>query len=322
MIGSAVLESPLADWLRRVFRAYRYAPVCPGHGLMRRAFRGVLGRHQRVRLRNGIRLELDLESNVQQAIFWGDGDYDLPLQWVVRELLPFGASCVDCGANCGYIGLLARRFREAPVWFVEPHPRLSALIRRNVALNGWESSCKVVEAAASDRDGEATLFEHARMDGSHSLLPDWCREATDVATPPTEIKVPLGTLPSLLGERPDLQRIGLLKVDAEGHDFTVLKGLGAWLDPRRIGIIHIELCTQRLEGYALLERAGYVGFGLPERNQRTLRRAYRDYHEGRPVALFEPLDPARHGDCETLWLPRQGPVAAFLNDLFRLARTP
>ena len=46
----------------------------------------------------------------------------------------------------------ARRFREAPVWFVEPHPRLAALIRRNVALNGWERSCTMVEAAASDRD--------------------------------------------------------------------------------------------------------------------------------------------------------------------------
>lgn len=320
MTASPVAESPLADRLRRIFRAYRYAPFCPGHGLMRRAFRSVLSRHQRVRLRNGIRLELDLESNVQQAIFWGDGDYDLPLQWVVRELLPFGASCVDCGANCGYIGLLARRFRGAPVWFVEPHPRLAALIRRNVALNGWEASCTVVEAAASDRGGEATLFEHARMDGSHSLLPDWCREAPDVATPPTEIKVPLGTLPFLLGDDPNLQSIGLLKVDAEGHDFTVLKGLGVWLDPRKIGMIHIELGTQRTEGYALLEAAGYTGFGLPPRNQRILRRDYREDRDGRPVALFEPLEPARHGDGETLWLPRRGLVADHLKHLFELAR--
>ena len=156
MIPPAASESVLAESLRRWFRAYRYAPISPAHGLVRRLFRSLIARHQRVRLRNGLRLELDLASVVQQAIFWLDGDYDLPLQWVIRELLPLGTACVDCGANCGYIGLLARRFREAPVWFVEPHPRLAAEVRRNVTLNGWDRDCTVVEAAASDHDGEAT----------------------------------------------------------------------------------------------------------------------------------------------------------------------
>lgn len=85
---------------------------------------------------------------------------------------------------------------------------------------------------------------------------------------------------------------------------------------------HSELEAQRSEGFALLKRAGCEGFGSPERNQLTLRRADLDPHEGRPVALFEPLDPARRGDCETLWRPRQGSGAAYLNDLFRLTGIP
>jgi FkbM family methyltransferase len=316
MTSSAASEPVLPEFLRRRFRAYRYAPISPAHGLVRRLFRSLIARHQRVRLGNGLRLELDLASVVQQAIFWLDGDYDLPLQWVIRELLPLGTACVDCGANCGYIGLLARRFREAPVWFVEPHPRLAGEIRRNVALNGWDRDCTVVEAAASDGAGEVTLFEHPSMDGSHSLLPDW--ERPSAAGPVLEIKVRRGTLPDLLGDSPKLEHIGLLKVDAEGHDFTVLQGLGDWLNPKRIGMIHLELGAQRAAGYQLLERAGYAGFGLPHRSPRELRRAFHAFDEGRPVAVFEPLDPARHGEVETLWLPRSGPAAAQLATLARL----
>ena len=83
-------------------------------------------------------------------------------------------------------------------------------------------------------------------------------------------------------------------------------------------MISLELGAQRSAGYTLLEQAGYAGFGQPHRSQRELRRALRDFNEGCPVAMFEPLDPARHGESETLWLPRNGPAAAQLATFARL----
>ncbi|HAB18985.1 MAG TPA: FkbM family methyltransferase [Verrucomicrobiota bacterium] len=316
MLPTPAQESALANVLRRFFRAYRYAPISPAHGLIRRICRSLVGQHQRIRLRNGLRLEIDLASEVQQTLFWFDGDYEPQLEWAIRELLPVGATCVDCGANCGYIGLLARRFRHSPVWFIEPHPRLAETIRRNVELNGWAGSCQVIEAAASDEAGETTLFESAHKDGSHSLEANWSDASSPGAR--SEIRVRRDRLPGLLGDSADLRHIGLLKVDAEGHDFAVLRGLGDWLNPARIGMVYVELSEAREAGFAMLDRAGFAGFGQPVRSQRQLRRTTRNLREGRPGVLFEPLDWSHPNPAETLWLPKDGPAARHLTFLAKM----
>ena len=308
MSTPAATESGLATSLRRFFHYYRHLPVSVGHSLLRRSLRALLKRHQIITLHNGIRLQVDLDRVVQHTIFWLDGDMEPQLEWVIRELLPIGGTCVDCGANCGLIGLLARRLRGAEVLFVEPHPRLADDVRRNIELNRWEHACRLVEAAASDTAGEATLFESVDYDGSHSLLADWIKNKPGRP----QIKVRMTTLKSILREHSKFERVDLLKVDAEGHDLAILRGLGDWLDPRRIPVIYVELARDREEGIQLLESSGYAGFGYRQLRRKPMRRLMARYGSGEPVAVFHPLRRTPDFTGESLWVGAGSGQAGFL----------
>ena len=315
MLEAISTESPWVRRVRRGYRAYRYAPVSPAHGLVRRLAGALVGRRHRIRLRSGIWMEIDLASEIQQTLFWTDGDYEPQLHWVVRELVPTGAQVVDCGANTGIIGLVARRFRSSPVSFIEPHPRLAETVRRNVALNGWESSCRIVEAAASDTVGEAVLYENAEEDGAHSLDAGWVGGPLGAR----QFRIRKAPLPDLLGDLPN-GPIGLLKIDAEGHDREVLEGLGAWLDPARIGALYVELGgDDRVRGADLLRRAGFTGFGQRPLRPRQQRAILRRLYAGEPAVLFEPIPPSSMPEGETLWVPMGGAVARHLGQIQHLA---
>ena len=260
---------------------------------------------QRIRLRNGLWVELDLRIPLQRTLFWLDGDLEPQLSWAIREFVPVGGAFVDCGANCGYFGLEARVCRQARVVFIEPHPRLAATIRANLALNGWAADCPVIEAAASDHRSSATLFLGGENDGSHSLLPDWVGAAQD----PPGVQVRLGTLAELLEPLPGFARVDFLKVDTEGHDWKVLLGLGDWLNPTRVRFLYTELGRDREPAVQLLTERGYTGFvargfrsGLEGR--RTARRAER----GEEVSFFVREDP-QAASREVLWCAKDSPAA-------------
>ncbi len=256
-------------------------------------------------------MEVDLEREVQSSIFWFDGGLEPELAWLVREFLPVGGTFVDCGANCGYIGLMARRLRHAKVLFVEPHPRLAETVRRNLGLNGWLEECEVVEAAASESAGTVTLFESGDRDGSHSLLADW----ENPSGSRREIAVAACTLSSLLEGRSGFERVDFLKIDTEGHDVAVLRGMGEWLCPPRVPVIYSEMGRDRESGWELLTRAGYRGFGYRALTRQPMRRLMKRYGEGAPVALFHPLDSASSATSETVWVASRSAAAQFLESL-------
>lgn len=304
-------ESRWAELLRRSYRVYRDSRLCVGHGAVRRLFRGLIARHQLITLGNGLRLELDLDREVQSSIFWFDGRLEPQLEWVIRELLPVGGTCVDCGANCGLIGLLALRLRRAHVVMIEPHPRLAASIRRNLELNGWQGTAEVIEMAASDACGSATLFENSRKDGSHSLLSDW--EEGNLRR--REIVVRSGSLESVLDGRPGFSQVDLLKIDTEGHDFAVLRGLGKWLEPGRVRVIYTELGREREDAALLLGRAGYQGFAYRPLGRKPMDRLMKRWRAGVPVGLFLPITAGRLPEVETLWVASGSAAARYLEEL-------
>ena len=162
------MSKGLNQFVRHFFRAYRKGPIPLGHSLIRRGLNSIVSREQEIRLRSGLKLRLDMTKGNQNGIFWEDGDAEIALHWAIRELLPLGGQFVDCGANCGLMGLLARQYRQARVIFLEPHPRLAKSIETNIRLNGFDSSCELIEAAVSDTSGEVTFYENPTCDGSHS----------------------------------------------------------------------------------------------------------------------------------------------------------
>ncbi|MGY1604090.1 FkbM family methyltransferase [Geodermatophilus sp. SYSU D00815] len=163
-------------------------------------------------------------------------------------LLDPGDLVIDVGAN---IGEFTGAFRDvgARVLAVEPQPRLARHLRRRFRDDG---DVTVVETALSDHTGEATLY-CTTADALATLEED---RAAGETGPGAELEwgdtitVPLRTLDELIAEH---GRPALVKIDVEGHEPGVVRGLTAarpsvFFEVNRPGV-HDVLDTLQARGY-------------------------------------------------------------------------
>jgi len=302
------MSRAISDFARHAFRAYRNGPITLGHSLIRRSLNLLLPHRQEICLRSGLKLSLDLSKGNQNGIFWEDGDAEAPLYWAIRELVPLGGTFVDCGANCGLMGLLAYQYRMAHVIMIEPHPRLAKSIQANIKLNHCSSSCELIEAAVSDAPGEATFYENPNADGSHSIHSDWPGEKRVLGN------VLCVTLQEIMESR-RISKIHFLKIDVEGNEYAALKGLGERLEPAFVELIYAEMSRNREAICELMESRGYVGFVNKVRRRRETVRLRKFYEKGGRVAFFAPLKESSELSWDTLWCGKNSPAEVLLNSL-------
>jgi FkbM family methyltransferase len=255
--------------LARAVRSVRFA----GRARIVAEIRRLSGPREVVATCAGVRYRLDLEDDVQRSIYFGvydEGDLE-----AVLPLIPPGATCVDVGANVGFYALQFAR-RAGPggsVHAFEPDPRNAERLRANCALNPFGTAVRTVEAAVSNREGRALLFQSAE---EHS---GWGSLARFGDISAGSVEVECQTLDGYL-ERHGIERVDFMKVDVEAGEFEVLEGASRSLRERRIGRILIEWNGIRLaergrtfeEFLDAFARAGYrpvrLRLGLLERMRR------------------------------------------------------
>lgn len=153
---------------------------------------------------------------------WQRREFDSALDISARAgVLKPGGWCIDVGANIGtqsIYAMLSGRFKG--VVAIEPEPHNASLLRRNVALNGYEGRVLVVEAAASAGSGFAELTRDAENFGAHSLDRTMPRRQSD------RIVVKTRSVDSILAELAiDPADVSLVLIDVEGHEIEALKGM-------------------------------------------------------------------------------------------------
>lgn len=132
----------------------------------------------------------------------------------------------------------------------EPDPAAAAYIEELARANGWGPP-RVVPAALADRDGpaELTLFQGDVIDGTASLLPD-LRAAQPGAG---RIIVPCYTFATVERSLP-IGPLGLVKIDVEGGELAVMKGMYDRLQRDRPAIIVEVLPAYTADNRARLDR--------------------------------------------------------------------
>lgn len=193
------------------------------------------------------------------------GAYELPVQQAIAQHLKPGDVFYDIGANVGFFTVLGAQLvgNEGAVYAFEPDQNNAQAIRHNVTLNGF-SQVDVVQKAVSQTDGSGTLLltDYA---GGHTL--------SSVERPPqvrAEISVDLVSIDTLISQG-DLKPPALVKIDVEGAEIEVLKGMQQTLERDRPTLIyeaddrhpaHLKIKQNELNSY--VQQFGYELLSLAD----------------------------------------------------------
>ncbi|WP_186763364.1 FkbM family methyltransferase [Lentzea tibetensis] len=150
------------------------------------------------------------------------------------------AVVLDVGANIGLFSLFVKQeCPSARVLAFEPMPAVVEALRRNLDLHGVPD-VEVHALALGARREEAVFTYHPalscnstnRPEGKELLLEMQRVLFGEHAAGSEEVRVDVDTLSAVLERRSDLDRIDLLKIDVEGAELDVLRGVGAANWPR------------------------------------------------------------------------------------------
>lgn len=150
-------------------------------------------------------------------------EYSLPKEIIVKSPL----TVVDVGANVGAFALYAKGWAdEVNIFCFEPNPQVVGLLYKNLEGCG---NANVFNFALSNIDGEITLYQHPRNTGQSSI--------TRVVEGGTEVTVPVRRAETALHDA-GVGDIDVLKIDTEGSEVAILKGLGSYLE--RTSVVMLE----------------------------------------------------------------------------------
>ena len=172
--------------------------------------------------------------------------------WLEPRVASYGA-IIEIGANVGaFTVFFAACLRSAgrsdtAIWAFEPSPRAFDRLRENVRVNGAEPLVRLEQAAVSDRAGTLTFYEPQGHLTNGSLIADFARSFSgDVRT--TEVRSVTGD--DIAPRLPADARL-LVKIDAEGAEPAVLRGLAGLIDQFRPDIV-VEILPETVDAISRL----------------------------------------------------------------------
>jgi FkbM family methyltransferase len=257
----------LAELMRRLPTDIRRADVI-WQGLYRRIGGGGFAPDQAVDrrwpsglqapIRGGHRLlmRLDLRNWSDRRVYFSGRYYQPDLTRLLESLLRPGDQYVDIGANIGMTALLARSKIGAAGKGVafEPNPVAFARLKDHFAINGV-TNFELVPRAVADCESVQWLFVPGGEMGLGTLAPEKAEGTrVEVRTEPADRYV----------AALDPAKPTLIKIDVEGFEVQVLKGLGSLLERQNLMLVtEISGAKLRRAGHSRDElHALLSGFGL------------------------------------------------------------
>ena len=173
----------------------------------------------------------------------------------MKDTIREGMSVVDVGANVGTYTLLALRAigSRGKVYGYEPTPRIFGILHGNVQSNGFLESGRVDlrQKAVSDGARASSTFFVRRDSPTHNSLYRWHGEQ---AVGMEQIEVETISLDRDIGVD---GRIDVVKIDAEGAEPFILRGMRGIIERNPDIVIFMEFAPSHLER-AGVEIGAYV----------------------------------------------------------------
>ena len=153
------------------------------------------------------------------------GSYGLLIIEAMKRFMKTGDVFIDVGANVGYLSAFAAGIvgKRGQVHCFEPVPAYFDRLQRLAELNPEHSitpNCK----AAGEETGSCTIYV-TREPGQNTMVLAYKSEPEVIST----MTVPVLRLDSYLAER-NIRRISVVKIDAEGYELPILRGLQGFFE--------------------------------------------------------------------------------------------
>lgn len=164
--------------------------------------------------------------------------YEPGVTAVLGRLAMGKAYAIDVGANIGLHSItMARGMRpDGKIVALEPTPRTYEALQASLLLNGLLPRVDARQVAAGEGAGEALLHCHP-VSGQNSLFsyPDCATKQVSVAVAPLDALVPAGT------------SVDLVKIDVEGAELDILKGMRRILEEARDIAVVLEFSATHFQ---------------------------------------------------------------------------
>lgn len=183
--------------------------------------------------------------------------------WLADRIAPSARMVVDVGANLGnWTTMFAQRMRcPGQAVLFEPNPEAAERLEQ-MAWPNPGLQVDVLRKAVGDTPGTAAFFAEEGFGETSSLV------QSHSLTQARKLHVPVTTLDNEMATC-GIDRIDMLKIDAEGYDLRVLQGAAGLLRGQRVGAVQFEynapwaaagstLC----QAFQFLEEMGYAVFLL------------------------------------------------------------
>jgi FkbM family methyltransferase len=222
-----------------------------------------------------VRIECHLNQMIQrQLYFWGSYEKDCCALWM---RLAQGADTVfDIGANVGLYSLLAASTNpSAQIHAFEPTSAVIALLRTNIALNGF-NNITVNDCAIGEHCGKGLLRECRGIDNANEGMNFVASDSLQVQ--PTDLPIAIVSLDDY-AESHGINHIDLVKIDIEGGEYEALLGAKRLLSSGSISCLFVEFMewAANRSGHStadikhLLQSAGYHLYTLQRERMIEIR---------------------------------------------------
>jgi len=218
---------------------------------------------------NGVLFEFDFAYDPAIKMMYC-GIYEKEVVKAMKRFLSEGDTFIDIGANIGYLSATALGLvgKAGKVHSFEPVPRYFAKLKKMALLNK-EYRIEVNQCAMGDTLAiKSMAITNVANIGWNTMVPNLMSKDTIKEM----IEVREHRLDSYIEEK-KLEGIAAIKIDTEGFEFPVLKGLEGYFENkpyRPVIICEVAPVACPLLGYTMVQleeymaRYGYQGYSLTE----------------------------------------------------------